>query len=214
MSSKTVSFQYELLVGARGSFCTDLCSLESVQALSQPCPLSSCHNQFCFFQILITLLRLWPPVPCIRTRETFRSFSESYLTAGKAVRDSSWQHQPCQSRTWTQHLPKLLPAFQPLTFTVRETGTQRHQNANLELIQDAATTTFWEQSLRVFPGMAHLFNPMENEGFPHSYTHCWSQITSLARASALQASQQAEPLWAALGNILQGSFQLWKKQIH
>lgn len=123
-----------------------------------------------------------------RTRETFRSFSESYLTAGKAVRDSSWQHQPCQSQTWTQHLPKLLPAFQPLTFTVRETGTQRHQNANLELIQDAATTTFWEQSLRVFPGMAHLFNPMENEGFPHSYTHCWSQVTALVQASALQAS--------------------------
>lgn len=44
MSSKTVSFQYELLVDARGSFCTDLCSLESVQALSQPCPLLQLPN--------------------------------------------------------------------------------------------------------------------------------------------------------------------------
>lgn len=57
MSSKTFSFLYELLVSSRGSFCMDLCSLGSVEALSQPCHLYS-HNQVCFFQILTTLLKL------------------------------------------------------------------------------------------------------------------------------------------------------------
>lgn len=81
------------------------------------------------------------------------------------------------------------PSFPaPVTFTVRETGTQSHQKGDLKLIQDAAITTFWEQSLGVFPNMAHLFNAMENEGFPQNYTHCSSQGVALVQASALQAS--------------------------
>lgn len=35
-----------------------ICVPWSLCRLSQPCPHSSCHNQVCFFQILITLLRL------------------------------------------------------------------------------------------------------------------------------------------------------------
>lgn len=114
MSSKTVSFQYELLVSSRGSLCMDLCSLGSVQALSQPCHLSS-HNQVCFFQILITLLRLSHENLLHQAKRNIQFF----LLSIACQADST---SPVEHELNTSQASSNFPVHS--AFTVRETGTK------------------------------------------------------------------------------------------
>lgn len=120
-----------------------LCSLESVQSLSQPCHLSSCHNQVCFFQILTILLRLPHKNLSHQAKRNIQFCLLRITCRADSTSPARVEHDPNTS-------PSISQSF-PLTSTGPETGTWRHQNANLDPTQSAAITTFesspWESCL-------------------------------------------------------------------
>lgn len=165
----------------RGSFCMDLCSLESVQALSQPCHLSSCHSQVCFFQSSITALRLSHQTLLHQAKRNIQFFWFSITCRAESTIPARVKHK--------LNLPKHLPAFQALSLLL----TQR--------LEPAATKmqTLSQPRMQQLPLLRAILGSLQSHGKWGLSTELHPLLTSGCFTGPGQGTAGILASWALVG---------------